>query len=224
MEELVIEVERRDSTGKGYNRKLRRQGLIPAVVYGGGKETIPVTVDRHAVTELLRQEKGRNTLFLLKMKGTKQERQAMLRDAQIDPLTQQYIHLDFIRVMKGQRLRLQVPVVLEGESVGVKGGGFLDWVGRTLHVECGADAIPPKFTLDISHLDIGDHLTAANIPLPEGVKLLDDADKMLVTIKTHGAKEVEEAAPAAAPEEEAAEPEVIRRGKAEEEGEEGEAE
>jgi large subunit ribosomal protein L25 len=223
MEELVIEVERRDSTGKGYNRKLRQQGLIPAVVYGGGKEPVPVIVDRHAVTELLRQEKGRNTLFLLKMKGTKQERQAMLRDAQIDPLTRQYIHLDFIRVMKGQRLKVQVPVVLDGEPAGVKIGGFLDWLGRTLHVECEADAIPPKFHLDVSNLGLGEHLTAAAISLPEGVKLLDDVHKLLVTIKTH-AKEVEEEPVVAAPTEETAEPEVIRRGKAAEEGEGGEAE
>jgi large subunit ribosomal protein L25 len=224
MEELVIEVERRDSTGKGFNRKLRQQGLIPAVVYGGGKEAVPVVVDRHMVTELLRQEKGRNTLFLLKMKGTKQERQAMLRDAQIDPLTRQYIHLDFIRVMKGQRLKVEVPVVLDGEPAGVKIGGFLDWLGRTLHVECEADAIPPKFLLDISALELGEHLTAADIALPEGVKLLDDPTKLLVTIKTHGAKEEPVEAPAAAPEEESAEPEVIRRGKAAEEGAGGEAE
>jgi len=150
MEELVIEVERRSSTGKGHNRKLRKQGTIPAVVYGGGKESVPVSVDRHAVTELLRQEKGRNTVFLLKMKGTKQERQAMLRDAQIDPLTRQYIHLDFIRVMKGQRLKVEVPVVLEGESAGVKIGGFLDWLSRSLHIECAAESIPPSFVVDVS--------------------------------------------------------------------------
>jgi large subunit ribosomal protein L25 len=222
MEELVIEVERRDSTGKGYNRKLRQQGLIPAVVYGGGKEAVPVTIDRHAVTELLRSEKGRNTLFLLKMKGTKQERQAMLRDAQIDPLTRQYIHLDFIRVMKGQRLKVEVPVVLDGEPAGVKIGGFLDWLSRTLHVECEADAIPPKFHLDVSGLGLGEHLNASAVALPEGVKLLDDPNKLLVTIKTH-AKEVEEEPAAAAPVEEGTEPEVIRRGKVAEEGEGGEA-
>jgi large subunit ribosomal protein L25 len=217
MEELVIEVERRSATGKGPNRKLRKQGVIPAVVYGGGKEAVPVTVDRHVVTELLRSEKGRNTLFLLKMKGTKQERQAMLRDAQIDPLTRQYIHLDFIRVMKGQRIKIQVPVVLEGESVGVKAGGFLDWVSRSLHIECAAEAIPSSFTVDISALERGDHVTADQLPLPEGVKLLDDPHRIVVTIAVHGQKPEEEAAAVEAPAEEGAEPEVIRRGKAAEE-------
>ena len=222
MEELVIEVERRSSTGKGANRKLRREGLIPAVVYGGkDKEAVPVVLDRHIVTELLRQEKGRNTVFLLKMKGTKQERHAMVRDAQIDPLTQQYRHLDFIRVIKGQRLKVEIPVVLEGEAAGVKVGGFLDWVGRTLHVECAAEAIPESFRVDVSHLELGQHIAASELALPEGVRLLDDARKMIATVKTH-AKEVEEAKPveAAAAGEEAAEPEVIKRGKAVEEGDE----
>jgi len=224
MEELVIEVERRSSAGKGANRKLRRQGLIPAVVYGGGKEAVPVVIDRHTVTELLKQEKGRNTVFLLKMKGTKQERHAMVRDAQIDPLTRQYTHLDFIRVMKGQRLKVEVPVVLEGESAGVKIGGFLDWVGRSLHVECAAETIPQAFHVDVSNLELGQHVTAAAVSLPEGVKLLDDPRKMIATVKTHG-KEAEEVKPeeaAAAATEEAAEPEVIKRGKAVEEGEEAE--
>jgi large subunit ribosomal protein L25 len=217
MEELVIEVERRSSTGKGHNRKLRRQGTIPAVVYGGGKESVPVSIDRHAVTELLRQEKGRNTVFLLKMKGTKQERQAMLRDAQIDPLTRQYIHLDFIRVMKGQRLKVEVPIALEGESIGVKGGGFLDWLSRSLHIECAAESIPSSLVIDISALDVGDHVIASQLPLPEGARLIDDPNKLIVAIAAHGAKAEAEPAAAAAPVEEGAEPEVIRRGKAAEE-------
>ncbi len=223
MEELVIEVERRETSGKSASRKLRQLGLIPAVVYGGGKETVPVVVNRHAVTELLRQERGRNTVFLLKMKGTKQERQAMVCDAQIDPVTRQYIHLDFIRVVKGQRVRVEVPIALEGEAVGAKIGGFLDWVGRSLHLECAAEAIPQAITVDVSAVELGQHLTVADITLPEGVKLLDDTHKIIVTVETHGAKAEEEAA---AVEEvaatEAAEPEVIRRGKgAEAEGEEG---
>jgi large subunit ribosomal protein L25 len=225
MEELVIEVERRSSAGKGANRKLRQQGLIPAVVYGGGKEAVPVVIDRHTVTELLKQEKGRNTVFLLKMRGTKQERHAMVRDAHINPLTRQYMHLDFIRVMKGQRLKVEVPVVLEGESAGVKIGGFLDWVGRSLHVECAAEAIPQSFHVDVSSLELGQHITAAEMSLPEGVKLLDDPRKMIATVKTRG-KEAEEVKPeeaAVAEAEEAAEPEVIKRGKAvEEESEEAE--
>jgi large subunit ribosomal protein L25 len=215
MEDLVIEVEPRDSTGKGANRRLRHQGLVPAIVYGGGKEPSSVVVNRHMVTELLKTEKGRNSLFLLRVKGTKQERHAMLHEAQIDPITRQFLHLDFIRVSKGQRVKVEVRVVLEGEPVGVKAGGFLDWNGRSVHLECAAESVPDAIHADVSGLNVGDHITAADLTLPEGVKLMDDGHKMIVTIEAHGAKgeEEEEAAPAVASEE-SAEPVVIKRGKA----------
>ncbi len=214
MDELVIEVARRESAGKGSSRKLRQQGLIPAVVYGGGKEPVPVVIDRHAVTELLRQERGRNTVFLLKMKGTKQERLAMVRDAQIDPLTRQYLHLDFIRVMKGQKVKVTVPVVLDGEPQGVKVGGFLNWVARELQIECAAEEIPQAIHVDISRLNLAEHLSAGEVPLPSGVTLLDDPRKIVVTIEAHGVSVSEEPAASEVHEEEGAEPEVIRRGKA----------
>jgi large subunit ribosomal protein L25 len=217
MEELVIEVSRRESAGKGSSRKLRQQGLIPAVVYGGGKEPVPVVIDRHAVTELLRQERGRNTVFLLKMKGTKQERLAMVRDAQIDPITRQYLHLDFIRVIKGQKVKVAVPVVLDGESQGVKIGGFLNWVGRELHVECAAEEVPQALHVDISGVGLSEHLSAGDVALPAGVSLLDDPRKIVVTIEAHGIAAEEEPV-AVVTEEEAVEPEVIRRGKAPTEG------
>ena len=219
MEELVIEVERRTSTGKGANRKLRRQGLIPAVVYGGGKESVPVVVDRRAVTELFRQKGGRHSVFLLKMKGTKQERNALLIDSQIDPLTGQFVHLDFIRVLKGQLVRVEVPVVLEGESPGVKLGGFLDFVHRSLHVECEAEKIPQSMVVDISGLDIGEHVTAESLDLPEGVKLLADPGTVIVTVEAHGLKTSEEEAAEAEAAGEGAEPEVIRKGRGEDDAE-----
>jgi large subunit ribosomal protein L25 len=221
MDELVIEVERRESTGKSLNGKLRKKGLIPAVVYGGGKEPVPIVVDRHVVTELLRQEMGLNTVFLLKMKGTAQQRHAMLREAQIHPITRQYTHMDFIRVTKGQRVKVAVPIHLEGEPVGIKSGGFMDWIERVLHIECAADVIPSAFRIDVSKMDVGTHISAGEVEMPEGVKLLDDAHKMLVTVEAHGkATEEETAEAAAAAEPTAAEPEVIKRGKAVEETEE----
>ncbi len=225
MEELVLEVERRTSTGKGANKKLRREGLIPAVVYGGGKDTVPVVIDRHAITELLRQETGLNTVFLLKMKGTKQQRHAMLREVQIDPVTRQFKHLDFIRVMKGQLVQVDVPVQLEGEAAGAKAGGFLNWVARTIKIECPADSIPAHIVVDISSLDVGEHIEASTVELPDGAKLIEDSSAVVVTIETKGARadeEEEEAEAAEALGAEEAEPELVRRRKGEEDEEESE--
>lgn len=219
MEDLIIEVERRKPEGKGANRKLRREGLIPAVVYGGGKDPVPVVVDRHAVTMLLRQEKGLNTVFLLKMKGTKQQRHAMLREAQIDPRTRQFVHMDFIRVVKGQQVSVDVPVVLDGEPAGMKVGGRMDWSARTLSVECSLDEIPTAIHVDVSELELGDHIVAGDVTLPAGVTLLQDPHTLVVAIDARGIKaEEEEQAAAAALLEDEAEPEVIRRGKGEDEG------
>lgn len=218
MKELVIEVERRQKCGKGSSRNLRARGFIPAVVYGGGKEPVPVAVHRKTVTELLHQEKGRNTVFLLRMQGTKQERHAMLKDFQVDPVTQQYIHLDFVRVIRGQTVRVEVPVELVGESVGVKAGGFLDFTGRSVHLECPAEAVPNAISVNISNLQVGQHFSAADLQLPPGVKLLDDPHKIIVTIEGKHRAAAEEVAEA--PIEEQAEPEVIRRGRVSEEEEE----
>lgn len=214
MGDLVIEVERRDSTGKGANRKLRKQGLIPAVVYGGGKEPAAVVVDRHAVTELLRTEKGRNSLFLLRLKGTDTERHAMLHEAQQDLITHQFLHLDFMRVDKGQRVKVEVRLVLDGEPVGVKAGGFLDWGARSLHLECAAESVPDAIHIDVSQLNVGEHVSVGDLPLPEGVKLLDDPRKVVVHIEAHGAKPVEEEGAEGVTGAGSAEPEVIKRGKA----------
>lgn len=145
----------------------------------------------------------------------------MLRDAQVDPRTRQYVHLDFIRVMKGQRVKVEVPVHLQGEAPGVKVGGFLNWQTRSLSVECPADQIPAAITIDLSNLELGDHLAAGDVPLPGDAKLLEDPHTVVVAIEAHGVK-VAEAAEAGVEEtvaaaEEPAEPEVIRRGKGGEE-------
>jgi large subunit ribosomal protein L25 len=158
------------------------------------------------------------------MKGTAQQRHAMLREAQINPLTRQYAHMDFIRVTKGQRVKVSVPVHLDGEPIGLKFGGFMDWIERVLHIECAAESIPSSFHIDVSTLEVGGHIAAGDVPMPEGVKLLDDAHKMVVTVEAHGMKEEVEAEAAVTAEGEtaAAEPVVIKRGKVVAEDAEGE--
>ncbi len=218
MSDMTIEVHRREATGKNVNRRLRDEGLVPAVVYGAGRETVAIQLDRKTLIELMRATEGHNPVFLLKLAGTDKSRHAMIRDLQVDPVSRRVIHVDFLRVLMDEKLTTAVHIELLGEAVGVKTeGGVLDFVTREAEVECLPDRIPAALELDVSALSIGDHLELQHIELPEGVSLHDDPEKVVVSI-SHGRIETEEEGE----EEEmlaaeVAEPEVIARGKGEEE-------
>jgi large subunit ribosomal protein L25 len=216
---MTIEVQPRQETGTNSNRRLRSRGQIPAVVYGGaGKDSVPIHVDRRRLVELLRSGGGDNAVFLLKLSSTGQERHAMIRDMQLDPITREIVHLDFLRVVMTEKVRVQVAIELSGTAYGVKTeGGVLDFSHREVHVECLPGDIPKKIELDVSDLHLGQHLSVADLRLPPAVTLLDEPDRVLVSVM-HSKTEV---APAAAEEEAAPveagpEPEVIKKGKTEE--------
>ena len=144
-ETMTIEVQPRETTGKNANRRSRAAGKIPAVVYGGGKESVSIEVDRKTLLDMLKGHAGENPIFLLKL-GDK-DRHAMIRHMDIDPLSRQVIHIDFQRVLMDQKVRVAVPVELTGTAVGVKvEGGMLDFVTREVHVEClpGRDPEAPR--------------------------------------------------------------------------------
>src|SRR5579884_1469511 len=127
MAELTLEVSSREQQGKGAAGRLRREGKVPAVVYGGHRETTAITVDRKAVTELIQKsEHGVRSIFLLKMAGTDQQRHAMIKDIQIDPISRRMTHIDFVRVLMDEVVRTTVPVHVNGTPTGVKEGGLLD--------------------------------------------------------------------------------------------------
>jgi large subunit ribosomal protein L25 len=213
MAELTLEVARREGSGKGPARKLRKGGKIPAVVYGGHRETVPITVDRKAVTDLIQKsEHGVRSIFLLKMAGTDQQRHAMIKDIQIDPISRKMTHIDFIRVLMDEVVRTTVPVHLNGSPIGVKEGGLLDFQVRELHVECLPNAIPDKIDVDISNLAVHDYFRISDLTFPEGVKVLDDRDRVVVGV-THQRAEVVPTPEAVPAEEVPTEPEVIARGK-----------
>ena len=217
MAEVTLEVTRREGTGTGVARKLRQKGKIPAVVYGGHKEPVAIEVDRRAISELIQKsDHGVRSIFLLKMAGTDQQRHAMIKDIQIDPITRKMMHVDFVRVVMDEVVRVDVPIHLNGTALGVKEGGLLDWQVRELHVECLPNAIPDSVEVDISNLGHHDYLRISDLTLPQGVKVLDDPDRVVVGV-THQKAEAEPTPEAAAAEAAApAEPEVIKRGKAEE--------
>ena len=218
MAEITLEVSNRDDAGKGVARKLRQQGKIPAVVYGGHRDPARIVVDRKAVSELIQKsEHGIRSIFLLKMEGTDQQRHAMIKDIQIDPVSRRMTHIDFVRVVMDEVVRVTVPVHIVGTAIGVKEGGILDWQIRDLHVECLPNAIPDKIDVDVSPLGSHDYYRVSDLKLPEGVKVQEDPERVVVGV-THARAEVAETA-AAAEGAAAAEPEVIKKGKTEEEKE-----
>lgn len=213
-QDLTIEVQRREETGKSANRRLRREEMIPAVVYGGGKEPISIQVPRKTLIDLFKSGGSENRIFLLKLADTGQSRHAMIRDMQIHPITRKVEHVDFMRIDMSKRIRVRVHVTLEGVAYGVRTeGGLLDFVTREVEVECLPTAIPQEIKVDVTEVKVGEHLEVKDLKLPEGVRLLEEADRVIVSV-AHAKVEAEAAAAGA---EGAVEPEVIAKGKKEEE-------
>jgi large subunit ribosomal protein L25 len=217
MAELTLEVSRREDGGKNVARRYRASGKVPAVVYGGHRDPVAIIVDRKTVSELIQKsDHGVRSIFLLKMSGTDQQRHAMIKEIQIDPISRRMTHIDFVRVTMDEKVRVTVPVHIDGTAIGVKEGGILDWQVRDLHVECLPGAIPDAINVDVSNLGVHQYVRISELKLPEGVRVLDDPDRVVVGV-THAKAEVE-AVPVEA-EAVLAEPEVIKKGKLEEDKE-----
>ncbi|MEM6455072.1 MAG: 50S ribosomal protein L25 [Acidobacteriota bacterium] len=212
MSDFVLEVEERHETGKNVNRRLRAAGKVPAVVYGGDRAPTPIQVERRDVERLMRSAENENIVFLLKLAGTERTRHTMVRALDYDPVTRAMLHIDFQRVDLSQPVRVTVPLETVGVAPGVKvDGGLVDFVTREIEVECLPNQIPGHVSVDISSLELGQHVEASALTLPEGVALLTDAERVILSI-TGSAMEIEEEEGDG----EDVEPEVIARGKAEE--------
>lgn len=211
MSELTIEVQKRDKTGKGPNRRARSGGLIPAVVYGGGKESVSIQIDRKSMLDLMKKAGSENPIYLLKLGDS--QRHAMIREVQTHPISRQVVHIDFQRVMMDQKIHVKVPVELVGTSYGVKTqGAVLDFVTREIEVECLPGDIPGHVELDITELHANQHAEARDVKLPEGVTLYDSPDKVIVSV-AHARTEDTGAEGTATDRDE---PEVIKKGKTDE--------
>jgi large subunit ribosomal protein L25 len=210
MSEMSLQVEKRERTGKGGCRQARMRGLIPAVVYGSGKDSVPIQVDRKTFIEMMRKAGSENPILMLKLSDTGQERHAMIRDMQRNPVSRQVIHIDFQRIEMTDKVRVTVPVELVGTAYGVKvEGGLIDFVVREVHIECLPGDIPNHLEVDVTELHAGQHAAAKDLKLPEGVALLDDPERVILSV-VHARTEEPGAEGATA------EPEIIKRGKAEE--------
>jgi large subunit ribosomal protein L25 len=216
MAEVTLEVTRREETGKEVAKKLRRDGKVPAVVYGGHRESVAITVDRKSVSELIQKsEHGIRSVFLLKMTGTDQQRHAMIKEVTINPLSRKMTHIDFVRVVMDELVKVTVPVHISGLALGVKEGGLLDWQVREVHVECLPNAIPDSIEVDVTPLGPHDYYRVKDLVPPEGVKVLDDPERVVVGVTIARAEVVDTAVETAA----VAEPEVVKKGKGDEEKE-----
>jgi large subunit ribosomal protein L25 len=216
MPEIVVAAETRTETGKNVNRRLRTRGLIPGVLYGAKSETTPVSVSPKEIGTILRSATGENTLFDLDLGGTR--RRVILKEFQVEPIKGRILHADFYEVALDKVLEVKVHVELTGLPVGVKvQGGILDFVTRELEVECLPADIPEKFVVDVSELELGKHIRVGELKVPDKVKVLTDPGLVVAHVVTPRAEEeVAPAAEAAPVEGEAlAEPEVIKKGKAE---------
>jgi large subunit ribosomal protein L25 len=209
MAEVTLEVSRRERTGKEVAKKLRAQGKVPAVVYGGHRDPVAIEVDRKSISELIQKsEHGIRSVFLLKMTGTDQQRHAMIKTLDINPISRKMIHIDFVRVVMDELVRVTVPVHLHGVAKGVKeGGGMIDHQLRELHLECLPTAIPDTIEVDVTPLTGHDYFRIKDLKLPEGVKVMDDPERVVVGL-THAKADATTDEVAAV-----AEPEVIKKGK-----------
>jgi large subunit ribosomal protein L25 len=224
METFTVESQVRDTRGKNAARRTRKAGMVPAVLYGGKKDSMALSVNSKQVAKILRSETGHNTIFNVRVAEGAEEK-AMMKDWQVDPFTGTLLHVDMLRIAMDVRMRVRVPVHTTGEPQGVKlQGGVFEMVTREVEIECLPSDIPEEFKVDVTGLMIGSQLRAGDVGLdPDKMKLVTDPLRVIAHVVTLKKEEEPVAEAAVAAETAPAEPEVIKKGKKEEEGEEGEA-
>jgi large subunit ribosomal protein L25 len=217
---VLIKAEKRTELGKNASGRLRRQGLLPAILYGESVDTVPLTLHKKDIIEILKSETGENTIFQVAFDSA--ARDVMIKEVQINPMTDELTHVDLIQISMDKLVKVSVPVELVGEPVGVKvEGGLVDFLLRELEIECLPKEIPESIKIDISNLHLHQSFKVQNLELPGSLKVLHEPQTAVVVISSVA----EEAAPVTAEEvveevAEAEEPEVIKKERKKEEEEE----
>jgi large subunit ribosomal protein L25 len=212
MERFSLNVTKREATGKGGARSLRRSGYTPAIVYRGGA-SLPVQIAAKELSQFINKTGGEQVLVNLDLpEGSKQ---AIVKDYQVDPLLGELLHVDFQEISATEEIEIAVHIVTTGEAIGVKRDkGILQYGIREIDIECLPDKIPGHVTVDVSSLLIGQTIHVSDLKLEEGIRVITDPGKMIVTV-TAIKEEVVVAPEAVAVE--VVEPEVIKKGKKTEE-------
>jgi large subunit ribosomal protein L25 len=218
-----IKAEKRGTFGKNASRRLRREGMMPAVLYGADRANVPLTLNKKDLFTILMSESGERTIFQISYDS--ELKNVMIKELQRNPVTDEILHADFIQIAMDRAIRVSIPVITVGEAVGVKTeGGFVDLITREVEIECLPKNIPERMEIDISNLHLRQSLKVGDLTAPEGVKLISHPDTLLVLIEAPSKEEevvVEAAEEVVA---EPTEPEVIKKERAEEEPKEEEKE
>ncbi|MCU0305653.1 MAG: 50S ribosomal protein L25 [Thermoanaerobaculales bacterium] len=219
--DITLIVDKREEKGTSPSGRLRAVGRVPAVLYGGDLPPVAISVEEKAVKEILKQEAGENTIFLLKLRGTTEERMAMIKELQTNPISGKFTHIDFIRVMAGHALTVTIRIELTGDCKGVRQGGRIDFMSRELSVEVLPRHMFDHIEIDTTDMMIGDVITVADLQprLPESARFLEDPARVVVMVEAPRLTEAKEGEEAAGERviAETAEPEVIGKGKASDE-------
>ncbi|MFA9454284.1 MAG: 50S ribosomal protein L25 [Candidatus Aminicenantaceae bacterium] len=215
---LTIKAEKRESGGKNFARRIRREGNVPAILYGPGTENVPLVFNKKDIFDILKSETGENTIFQVLYDKDKPD--VMIKDYQQDVTTDEILHVDLIHISMDKEVRVTVPIILTGDAVGVKTeGGFVEFVTREVEVECLPNDIPENILVDISELHLNQSIKIEELASIEGVKVMSDPNYVIVAVEAPAAEEVVEAVEE---EEEimaeGEQPEVIKKEKDEEEG------
>lgn len=210
----------RSDVGKGAARKLRSTARIPGVIYGHHRDAQPLAIDARELEKLLGQIAPGTTVVELNLEG--RVSRTLIREIQRHPFKRQVLHIDFQELVAGEKITVDIPIVLVGTAAGVKDGGTVEEVTREVTVEVDPANIPSHFEIDISHLGINDSVHVSDIKIPEGVELLADLEATVAVVAPPRVEEEPAPAPVEGEAEAPAEPELIRKPKDEEEGAEGE--
>jgi large subunit ribosomal protein L25 len=221
VKDIVVAAEVRTSRGKNEAHRTRSAGQIPAVLYGSHKDPVSVSVNPREISKIIHSSTGYNTIFQLEIAGG-ETTPVMVVDRQVDPIRGTLLHADFKRIDLTKRIRVSVPVATTGEAKGVKvQGGLLEVITRAIEIECLPDDIPEKFVVDVTELMIGQAKRASDVALTGSMKLVSSPETVIAHSVALRAEEVAaptEAAVVAPVAGAVAEPEVIKKGKKEEEG------
>jgi large subunit ribosomal protein L25 len=214
--EITVRAELRSGRGKNDSRRLRARGFVPVTLYGGEGESVSAAAPLSELAAILRSDTGHNTIFTLDVDGVGAS-EVLFLDRQLDPVRSRLIHADLRRLVKGQKVEVTVALHLLGEPIGVtEGGGVLEQIVRQLDIRCGTRDIPEAINVDVSNLGVHDVLHVSDIHAGEGVEILNAPETVAATVGIVREEPVE--APAVPEEGAAAEPEVIAKGKKDEEG------